>query len=158
GMSMIGSEEVKQVHHWTESLFSFVTTRHSAFRFRSGQFTMLGLDGPQRSILRAYSIASAPYEDRLEFFSITVPQGALTSRLQHLAVGGLRHGRTQGHGDACWTAFSPENGSTCSGPERVSRPSSRSSRTPKPMSGSRRFSSFMVAAKPRSSPMATAST
>ena len=65
-MSSIQNEEVMEVRHWTDSLFSFATTRHSAFRFRSGQFTMLGLDGPERPVLRAYSIASAPYEDRLE--------------------------------------------------------------------------------------------
>ena len=86
-MSSIQNEEVMEVRHWTDSLFSFATTRHSAFRFRSGQFTMLGLDGPERPVLRAYSIASAPYEDRLEFFSIKVPDGALTSRLRHIAVG-----------------------------------------------------------------------
>jgi len=86
-MSSTQSEEVTEVHHWTESLFSFVTTRHSGFRFRSGQFTMLGLHGPERPILRAYSIASAPYEDRLEFFSIKIPDGALTSRLQHMVLG-----------------------------------------------------------------------
>ena len=86
-MSTVQNEEVIEIHHWTDSLFSFATTRNSGFRFRSGQFTMLGLDGPGQPILRAYSVASAPYEDRLEFFSIKVPDGALTSRLQHLAVG-----------------------------------------------------------------------
>ena len=86
-MSTVQNEEVIEIHHWTDSLFSFATTRNSAFRFRSGQFTMLGLDGPGQPLLRAYSVASAPYEDRLEFFSIKVPDGALTSRLQHLAVG-----------------------------------------------------------------------
>jgi ferredoxin/flavodoxin---NADP+ reductase len=87
-MSTAHGEEVVEVRHWTESLFSFVTTRNASFRFRSGEFTMLGLDGPGRPIHRAYSIASAPYEDRLAFFSIKVPDGAFTSRLQHLAVGG----------------------------------------------------------------------
>jgi ferredoxin--NADP+ reductase len=75
------------VHHWTDTLFSFTTTRNPSFRFRNGEFTMIGLNMGQKPLLRAYSVASANYEDRLEFFSIKVPDGPLTSRLQHLKEG-----------------------------------------------------------------------
>jgi ferredoxin--NADP+ reductase len=86
-MSTIAREEVTHVHHWTESLFSFQTTRDSGFRFRNGQFAMIGLEVAGRPLLRAYSMASANFEEHLEFFSIKVPDGPLTSRLQHLKVG-----------------------------------------------------------------------
>src|ERR1700754_1273191 len=86
-MSSIAREEVTHVHHWTESLFSFKTTRDSGFRFRNGQFAMIGLEVSGRPLLRAYSLASANFEEHLEFFSIKVPDGPLTSRLQHLKVG-----------------------------------------------------------------------
>jgi ferredoxin--NADP+ reductase len=86
-MSSIAHEEVTHVHHWTESLFSFKTTRDSGFRFRNGQFAMIGLEVSGRPLLRAYSLASANFEEHLEFFSIKVPDGPLTSRLQHLKVG-----------------------------------------------------------------------
>lgn len=81
-------ETVLGVQHWTERLFSFKTTRDQSLRFSNGHFTMLGL--PQdtgRPLLRAYSIASANYEDHLEFLSIKVPDGPLTSRLQSIQVG-----------------------------------------------------------------------
>src|SRR5574337_930912 len=80
-------ERVTQVHHWNESLFSFRTTRDRSFRFESGHFTMIGIEVEGRPLLRAYSISSAHYDDHLEFFSIKVPDGRLTSRLQHLEVG-----------------------------------------------------------------------
>ena len=86
-MSTISREEVTEVHHWTDSLFSFKTTRNSGFRFRNGQFAMIGLEVAGRPLLRAYSMASANHEEHLEFFSIKVPDGPLTSRLQHLQVG-----------------------------------------------------------------------
>jgi ferredoxin--NADP+ reductase len=86
-MSSLSREEVTSVHHWTDSLFSFQTTRHSGFRFQCGQFAMIGLEVSGRPLLRAYSMASANHEDHLEFFSIKVPDGPLTSRLQHLKVG-----------------------------------------------------------------------
>ena len=86
-MSTISHEEVTEVHHWTDSLFSFKTTRNSGFRFRNGQFAMIGLEVAGRPLLRAYSMASANHEEHLEFFSIKVPDGPLTSRLQHLQVG-----------------------------------------------------------------------
>ncbi len=86
-MSNLNRETVTSVHHWTDNLFSFTTTRDSSFRFRNGHFTMLGLEAGGRPLLRAYSIASANYEDELEFFSIKVPDGPLTSKLQHLKTG-----------------------------------------------------------------------
>ena len=86
-MSNIHTERVISVRHWTDRLFSFRTTRNPSLRFRSGQFVMMGLPGETKPLLRAYSLASAPYEDGLEFFSIKVPDGPLTSRLQHLHEG-----------------------------------------------------------------------
>ncbi|MGE4371725.1 MAG: ferredoxin--NADP reductase [Xanthobacter sp.] len=80
-------ETVKSVHHWTENLFSFTTTRDPGCRFLNGQFTMIGLMVEGKPLLRAYSMASANYEEDLQFFSIKVQNGPLTSRLQHLKVG-----------------------------------------------------------------------
>src|ERR1044071_3239319 len=89
-MAAIGTERVLDVRHWNETLFSFKTTRDQALRFRNGHFVMIGLpaanDG-DRPLMRAYSICSANYEDHLEFFSIKVANGPLTSRLQHLKPG-----------------------------------------------------------------------
>lgn len=86
-MVAYAKQEVLSVHHWNDSLFSFCTTRDESLRFRNGQFVMVGLETETRPLLRAYSIASANHEDTLEFFSIKVPNGPLTSRLQHLKVG-----------------------------------------------------------------------
>ena len=86
-MSNFNQESVLSVHHWTDTLFSFTTTRDPSFRFRNGEFTMIGLKVNQKPLLRAYSVASVNYEDRLEFFSIKVPDGPLTSHLQHLKEG-----------------------------------------------------------------------
>lgn len=86
-MSNFYRERVTHVHHWTEQLFSFRTSRDRSFRFDSGQFVMLGLEIDGKPLMRAYSVASAHYEDQLEFFSIKVPDGPLTSRLQHLKKG-----------------------------------------------------------------------
>ncbi len=86
-MSAFLEETVLSVHHWTDRLFSFTTTRDSALRFSNGHFTMIGLRVDGKPLLRAYSIASANYEDHLEFLSIKVPDGPLTSRLQHIQVG-----------------------------------------------------------------------
>lgn len=86
-MSAFRNETVLSVHHWTDELFSFRTTRDKGFRFASGQFVMMGLKIENRPVVRAYSIASAHYDEELEFFSIKVPDGALTSRLKDLAVG-----------------------------------------------------------------------
>lgn len=90
-MSAFHEAEVLSVHHWTDKLFSFTTTRDPALRFSNGHFTMIGLksEDPEVSkpLLRAYSIASANYEDNLEFLSIKVQDGPLTSRLQHIQPG-----------------------------------------------------------------------
>lgn len=86
-MSAFYHERVLNVHHWTPELFSFTTTRDPSFRFRNGEFVMIGLEVDGRPLLRAYSLASANYEANLEFFSIKVPDGPLTSKLQHLAEG-----------------------------------------------------------------------
>ncbi|WP_411340730.1 ferredoxin--NADP reductase [Sphingopyxis sp. J-6] len=81
-------EEVRSVRHWNEHLFSFTITRPSSFRFRSGEFVMIGLPGGEgRPLLRAYSIASPAYAEELEFLSIKVPDGPLTSRLQKIQPG-----------------------------------------------------------------------
>ena len=86
-MSAFHHERVLSVRHWTERLFSFRTSRAPSFRFKSGQFVMMGLERDGRPLLRAYSLASAHWDDELEFFSIKVPNGPLTSRLQHLKEG-----------------------------------------------------------------------
>lgn len=86
-MSKFYAEEVTGVHHWTESLFSFTTTRSDGLRFKNGQFVMIGLEVGGKPLMRAYSIASPNYGEQLEFFSIKVPDGPLTSRLQHLKAG-----------------------------------------------------------------------
>ena len=86
-MSTLATERVLSVHHWNDTLFSFKTTRDPGLRFENGQFVMIGLQVGERPLLRAYSIASANYEEHLEFFSIKVENGPLTSRLQHLKVG-----------------------------------------------------------------------
>ncbi|MDO6682631.1 MULTISPECIES: ferredoxin--NADP reductase [unclassified Oceanobacter] len=86
-MSKLIKETVTSVHHWNETLFSFTTTRHQGLRFKNGHFTMIGLEIEDKPLLRAYSIASANYEDEMEFFSIKVQDGPLTQHLQKLAVG-----------------------------------------------------------------------
>ncbi|MDX1694614.1 MAG: ferredoxin--NADP reductase [Ketobacteraceae bacterium] len=86
-MSQLRSETVTHVHHWNDTLFSFRTTRDPGFRFKNGHFTMIGLKQEKRPLLRAYSIASANHEEEMEFFSIKVPDGALTSQLQKIKVG-----------------------------------------------------------------------
>ena len=86
-MSAFLEERVLTVHHWTDRLFSFTTTRDPTLRFSNGHFTMIGLKVNDKPLLRAYSIASANYEEHLEFLSIKVEDGPLTSRLQHIQVG-----------------------------------------------------------------------
>ena len=86
-MSTLSTEQVISVHHWNERLFSFRTTRGDGLRFESGQFVMIGVEVDGRPVTRAYSVASPHYEEHLEFFSIKVPNGPLTSRLQHLKTG-----------------------------------------------------------------------
>jgi len=85
-MAIIGTERVLAVEHWTDSQFTFRTTRDRRLRFENGQFVMVGLM-LDRPLLRAYSIASANHDDHLEFLSIKVPDGPLTSRLQHVQPG-----------------------------------------------------------------------
>jgi ferredoxin--NADP+ reductase len=86
-MSSLSSQRVLSVHHWNDSLFSFRTTRDAGLRFINGQFVMLGIEQEGRPLTRAYSIASANHDEFLEFFSIKVANGPLTSKLQHLSVG-----------------------------------------------------------------------
>lgn len=86
-MSSIGTERVLAVEHWTDTQFTFATTRDRALRFSNGQFVMVGLKLEDRPLLRAYSIASANYEEHLEFLSIKVPDGPLTSRLKDIRPG-----------------------------------------------------------------------
>lgn len=86
-MAAFNSEQVLSVRHWNDTLFSFTTTRDPALRFHNGHFVMVGLEVDGKPLMRAYSIASANYEENLEFLSIKVPNGPLTSRLQHLREG-----------------------------------------------------------------------
>ncbi|MDR2874938.1 MAG: ferredoxin--NADP reductase [Methylobacillus sp.] len=86
-MSWYDTQKVLSVHHWNDTLFSFTTTRDPGLRFENGQFVMIGLQVDGKPIMRAYSIASPNYAEHLEFFSIKVPNGPLTSRLQHLQIG-----------------------------------------------------------------------
>lgn len=81
---LIAHETVLSVHHWNDTLFSFTTSRDPGLRFKTGQFVMIGLEVEGKPLMRAYSVVSAHYEDHLEFYSIKVQDGPLTSRLQHL--------------------------------------------------------------------------
>ncbi|MEP3392877.1 MAG: ferredoxin--NADP reductase [Litoreibacter sp.] len=88
------AQTVTEVKHWTDRLFSFRVTRPASLRFRSGEFVMIGLmgdphpeTGKQKPLLRAYSIASPSWDEELEFYSIKVQDGPLTSKLQHIKVG-----------------------------------------------------------------------
>ncbi len=87
GLPSLFEEKITSVHHWNETLFSFKATRDPALRFKNGEFLMIGLEVDGKPLLRAYSIASANYADELEFFSIKVADGPLTSRLQSMKVG-----------------------------------------------------------------------
>jgi len=86
-MASLGTERVLDVHHWNDTLFSFKTTREQGLRFENGHFVMLGIEVEGKPLMRAYSIASANYDEHLEFLSIKVADGALTSRLQHIKPG-----------------------------------------------------------------------
>jgi len=86
-MGSVNQESVLSVRHWNDTLFSFTCTRSRGLRFKNGHFLMVGLEVEGKPLLRAYSVASPNYEEHLEFFSIKVPNGPLTSRLQHLKVG-----------------------------------------------------------------------
>ena len=82
------AETVTEIEHYTDSLFRFRVTRPASFRFRSGEFVMIGLPG-EAPVFRAYSIASPNWDDTLEFYSIKVPGGPLTERLQHIRPGDI---------------------------------------------------------------------
>ncbi len=86
-MAAVGTERVLSVRHWNETVFSFSTTRDPSLRFENGHFVMVGLLVDNKPLMRAYSIASANHEDFLEFLSIKVSDGPLTSRLQHIKPG-----------------------------------------------------------------------
>ena len=86
-MTEIHKETVIDVHHWSDTLFTIRTTRDRSLRFRNGEFAMMGMEIEGKPLMRAYSMASANYEDHLEFYSIKVQHGALTSRLQHIIAG-----------------------------------------------------------------------
>ena len=79
-------EKVTEIHHWTDKTFSFKTTRDISFRFKNGEFAMIGLEIDGKPLLRAYSVVSPNHEDHLEFLSIKVPNGPLTSKLQHIEI------------------------------------------------------------------------
>jgi ferredoxin--NADP+ reductase len=79
-------EKVIDIHHWTDKTFSFKTTRNLSFRFKNGEFAMIGLEIDAKPLLRAYSVVSPNHEDHLEFLSIKVPNGPLTSKLQHINI------------------------------------------------------------------------
>ena len=85
--SKYSTEKVLSVHHWNDTLFSFKTTRQDGLRFENGQFVMIGLEVDGRPLARAYSVASPNYDEHLEFLSIKVQDGPLTSRLQHIKIG-----------------------------------------------------------------------
>ncbi len=86
-MAAYQSEKILSVHHWNDTLFSFTTTRNRGLRFRNGHFLMIGLQVEGKPLARAYSVASPNHEEHLEFLSIKVPDGPLTSRLQKVQVG-----------------------------------------------------------------------
>jgi ferredoxin--NADP+ reductase len=86
-VAAVGRERVLSVKHWNESVFSFATTRDSSLRFENGHFVMVGMTIDDKPLMRAYSIASANHEEFLEFLSIKVANGPLTSRLQHIKPG-----------------------------------------------------------------------
>jgi ferredoxin--NADP+ reductase len=86
-MGAFSEETIQSVKHYTDRLFSFRVTRPQSLRFRSGEFVMIGLKVDGKPLLRAYSIASPSWDEELEFFSIKVPDGPLTSKLQHIQAG-----------------------------------------------------------------------
>ncbi len=86
-MAKVITETVTDIHHWNDNLFSFKTSRNAGLKFENGHFVMMGLEVEGKPLMRAYSIASANYDEELEFFSIKVPDGPLTSRLQNIQVG-----------------------------------------------------------------------
>ncbi|MCT8329299.1 ferredoxin--NADP reductase [Albidovulum sediminis] len=101
-------QTVLSVRHWDDRLFSFRVTRPQSFRFRSGEFVMIGLPGEGgKPVLRAYSIASPFWDEELEFYSIKVPDGPLTSRLQKIRPGDQVIVRTKATGTLVLDALLP---------------------------------------------------
>ena len=86
-MAEAHKETVIDVHHWSDTLFTIKTTRDPSLRFRNGEFAMVGIEVDGKPLMRAYSMASSNHEDYLEFYSIKVQDGPLTSRLQHIQPG-----------------------------------------------------------------------
>jgi hypothetical protein len=102
-MSALNQEKVLSVRHWNDSLFSFTTTRNTGFRFRNGHFVMIGLEVEGKPLLRAFSVVSPNYDEHLEFYSIKMPDGALTSRLQHITPGDQVLVSRKPTGTLCWS-------------------------------------------------------
>lgn len=103
----VHAQEVVSVHHYTDRLFSFRITRPPSFRFRSGEFVMIGLPNAARPVFRAYSIASPAWDDELEFFSIKVPDGPLTQHLQKIQPGDIVLMRSKPTGTLVLDALTP---------------------------------------------------
>lgn len=101
------AEKVVSVMHYTDRLFSFRITRPQSFRFRSGEFVMIGLPNAEKPVFRAYSIASPAWDDELEFFSIKVPDGPLTQHLQKIQPGDTILMRQKATGTLVTDALTP---------------------------------------------------
>ena len=86
-MTSINIEQVTDIHHWSDKTFSFKTTRKFLNKFNNGEFAMIGIEHEGKKIMRAYSFVSANHEDHLEFLSIKLKDGLLTSKLQKIKVG-----------------------------------------------------------------------
>src|SRR5215510_1027204 len=100
-------EKVLEIQHYTDRLFRFRITRPQSFRFRSGEFVMIGLPNAAKPIFRAYSIASPSWDEELEFFSIKVPDGPLTSHLQKIRPGDTVLMRQKATGTLVLDALTP---------------------------------------------------
>ena len=103
----VHAETVTAVRHYTDRLFSFRITRPPSFRFRSGEFIMIGLPNAEKPVFRAYSIASPAWDEELEFFSIKVPGGPLTSQLQKIVHGDTVLMRQKSTGTLVLDALTP---------------------------------------------------
>jgi ferredoxin--NADP+ reductase len=101
------AETVVSVKHYTDRLFSFRITRPQSLRFRSGEFVMIGLPNAEKPVYRAYSVASPAWDEELEFFSIKVPDGPLTSELQKIQVGDTVIMRQKSTGTLVLDALTP---------------------------------------------------
>ena len=137
GMALL---KVSNIRHWTDRTFSFNCERPQGFRFRSGEFVMIGLMVEGKPLVRAYSIASPSWDDELEFYSIKVQDGPLTSRLQHLARRRRdRDAAEAGRHAGARRAAARAGGCSCSPPAPASRRSPRSSATRRPTTSSSRW-------------------